>query len=260
MPDRPAVLDPSVGLRPLVASPLAGPLRFVRYGFMPNRLRYCGGDDNTTIFQYAVEGVSDGGLTPLLRKFNGALPYLQLIARANGIADPFDARVVEAYWIGNELLDGVEAGDLYRSLEERFGKHLPARIRDQVLRKPPAGAKPFHLFHVLDVYRHLESDVVGMAAMESCRISWGQVRELDGASVTVDRRPLVMVDGRLALGEARAERVLRSFEGMGFADDLSPGDWVSIHWGWICETLDARRLANLQRASAAALRLANQTI
>ena len=67
--------------------------------------------------------------------------------------------------------------------------HLPARVRDQVLRKPPAGAKPFHLFHVLDVYRHLESDSVGMAAMESCRISWGKVREVDGASVTVDRQP-----------------------------------------------------------------------
>jgi hypothetical protein len=68
------------------------------------------------------------------------------------------------------------------------------------------------------------------------------------------------VDGKLALGEARAERVLRAFEGRGFADDLSPGDWVSIHWGWICEALDARRLTNLRRASAAHLKLANQTI
>ncbi|MDP1807654.1 MAG: DUF6390 family protein, partial [Acidimicrobiales bacterium] len=146
------------------------------------------------------------------------------------------------------------------SLEERFGKHLPAKVRDQVLRKPPAGAKPFHLFHVLDVYRHLEADSVGMAAMENCRVSWGQVTDVDGASVTVDRRPLVQVGGKLALGEARAERVLRAFEGRGFADDLAAGDWVSVHWGWICEKLDRRRLANLQTASAAALSLANQTI
>jgi hypothetical protein len=26
------------------ASPLSGMLRFIRYGFMPNKLRYCGGD------------------------------------------------------------------------------------------------------------------------------------------------------------------------------------------------------------------------
>ncbi len=242
------------------AAPASGLLLFIRYAFMPNHLGYCGGNDNDTLLEHAVEGRPDPRLAPLLVKFTGAVPYLRTIAAANGIGDPFDPRVVEAYWIGNELLDGVEAGDLYRSLEERFGKHLPARIRDQVLRKPPAGAKPYHLFHVLDVYRHLEADSVGMAAMESCRISWGQVRQVDGASVTVDRQPLVMVDGKLALGEVRTERVLRAFEGRGFADDLAPGDWVSIHWGWICDTLDPRRLANLRTASAAALGIANQTI
>ena len=242
------------------AAPPSGLLLFIRYAFMPNHLGYCGGNENEVLLEHAVEGRPDPRLAPLLVKFTGAVPYLRTIAAANGIGDPFDPRVVEAYWIGNELLDRVEAGDLYRSLEERFGKHLPASVRAQVLRKPPAGAKPYHLFHVLDVYRHLESDVVGMAAMESCRISWGQVREVHGASVTVDRQPLLLVDGKLTLGEARAERVLRAFEGRGFADDVSPGDWVSIHWGWICESLDSRRLANLRRASAAHLALANQTI
>jgi hypothetical protein len=242
------------------AAPTSGLLLFIRYAFMPNHLGYCGGNENEVLLEHAVEGRPDPRLAPLLGKFTGAVPYLRTIAAANGIGDPFDPRVVEAYWIGNELLDGVEAGDLYRALEERFGRHLPAKVRDQVLRKPPSGAKPYHLFHVLDVYRHLEADSVGMAAMENCRISWGQVKEVDGASFTFDRRPLTMAGGKLALGQARAERVLRSFEGRGFADTLAPGDWVSIHWGWICETLDARRLANLRRASAAALALANQTI
>ncbi|MDQ2826329.1 MAG: DUF6390 family protein [Actinomycetota bacterium] len=241
-------------------APASGLLLFIRYAFMPNRLGYCGGSENEVLFEHATDGRTDPRLAPMLVKFTGAVPYLRTIAAANGIGDPFDPRVVEAYWLGNELLDGVEAADLYRSLDERFGKHLPARVRDQVLRKPPAGAKPFHLFHVLDVYRHLESESVGMAAMESCRISWGQVREVDGASVTVDRQPLVMAGGKLALGESRAERVLRAFEGRGFADEVAPGDWVSIHWGWVCETLDARRLANLRRSSAAHLALANQTI
>jgi len=238
------------------AAPPSGLLLFIRYAFMPNHLGYCGGNENEVLLEHAVEGRPDPRLGPMLVKFTGAVPYLRTIAAANGIGDPFDLRVVEAYWLGNELLDRVEAADLYRSLDERFGAHLPAKLRAQVLRKPPAGAKPF----VLDVYRHLESEQVGMAAMENCRISWGQVREVDGASVTVDRQPLVLVGGELALGPARAERVLRAFEGRGFADDLAPGDWVSVHWGWVCEALDARRLANLRRASAAHLALANQTI
>jgi hypothetical protein len=76
----------------LETRPLEGTLRFIRYAFMPNRLRYCGGDDNRTLFEYGVEEVTDGGLQPLLRKFSGALPHLQLIARANGLRHPFDTR------------------------------------------------------------------------------------------------------------------------------------------------------------------------
>src|ERR1700694_5784511 len=136
----------------LAVAPLEGTLRFIRYAFRPNRLRYCGGDDNRTLFEYGTLGLTDGGLPPLLRQFSGALPYLKLIARANGIAHPVDARVVEAYWIGNELLEGVEVRQLYDSLIERFGRQLTGRTRDLVLGKAPAGAHPHHSFHVLDVH------------------------------------------------------------------------------------------------------------
>ncbi len=241
-------------------APTSGLLTFIRYGFMPNHLGYCGGNDQDVLFEHATAGLPDARLAPLLAKFSGAVPYLRTIAAANGIRDPFDPRVVEAYWLGNDLLQRVEAGDLYRSLDERFGRQLPGKVKEQVLRKPPQGAKPYHLFHVLDVYRHLESREIGMATMESCRISWGQVREVDGAALVVDRRPLVEVGGKLALGEPRAERVLRSLSGRGFADQVVVGDWVSIHWGWTCEVLDAGRLADLEHYSAAHLALANQTI
>src|ERR1700720_3436122 len=105
-----------------VQTPLAGMLQFIRAGFMPNRLSYCGPvGDNRTLFDYGIAGQADGGLTPLLKRFTGALPYLQLIARANAIPDPFDVRVVEAYWLGNELLEHVEVRQLYDAMRERFG-------------------------------------------------------------------------------------------------------------------------------------------
>ncbi|MDP8988327.1 MAG: DUF6390 family protein [Actinomycetota bacterium] len=245
---------------PVVAAPPSGLLLFIRYAFMPNHLGYCGGDDQEVLLEHAAAGQADRRLAPLLAKFTGAFPYLRTIAAANGIRDPFDARVVEAYWLGNELLDGVEAAALFRSLEERFGRQLTGSVRQQVLRKPPQGARPYHLFHVLDVYRHLEHDEVGMAAMESCRVSWGQVRSVDGAELVVRRQPLVLREGKLALGDATDERVLRSISDRGFADDVGVGDWVSVHWGWTCEVLDQRRLANLQRWSGHHLALANQTI
>jgi hydrogenase maturation factor len=240
--------------------PLDGTLRFIRYGFMPNRLRYCGGDDNRTLFEYGLAQVTDGGLTPLLHRFTGALPYLQLIARANDIADPFDVRVVEAYWLGNTLLDHVEVRQLYDALLERFGKQLQGRTRDLVLGKAPAGAHPHHSFHVLDVHSRVGELEHSLATLESCRVSWGQVLRVDGADLVVERQPLVLRGGKLVLDDARTERVQRQIDGHGFADDATAGDWVSIHWGWVCEVLSAEQRLNLERYTRHHLRIANQTI
>jgi hypothetical protein len=244
----------------LETRPLEGTLRFIRYAFMPNRLRYCGGDDNRTLFEYGLEGVSDGGLQPLLRKFNGALPYLQLIARANGLADPFDARVVEAYWIGNELLEGVEARQLYASLQERFSSQLTARTRDLVLGKAPAGAHPHHSFHVLDVYSRVGELDATLGVLDSCRIGWGRVLSVAGAELTVERPPLVLAAGKLALAEPRVETLVRQVDGHGFVDQATPGDWVSTHWSWACEVLTERQRSNLERYTRHHLAIANQTL
>lgn len=239
---------------------LAGPLRFVRYGFMPNRLRYCGGDDNRTLLEYGVAGVVDGGLAPLLRRFTGALPYLQLIARANGIADPFDDRVVEAYWIGNQLLDGVEVRQLYDALLERFGKQLQGRTRELVLGKAPAGARPHHSFHVLDVHSRVGELGHSLPTLDNCRVSWARVLRLEGAEAIVERQPLVLRDGKLVLDAARQERLLRQVDGHGFVDGAQAGDWVAVHWGWLCEVLDQRQRHNLERYTGHHLALASQTL
>ncbi|CAN5269391.1 MAG: hypothetical protein H0V47_04765 [Chloroflexia bacterium] len=242
------------------SNPVVGTSRFIRYAFMPNRLRYCGVDDNSTLFEYGVENVVDGGLQPLLRSFQGAMPYLQLIARANGIADPFDERVVDAYWIGNSLLDGVEARQLYDHLDERFKKQLQGRTRDWVLSKAPAGARPHHNFHVFDVHSRTGELENTLETMDQCRVSWGKVVETAGPELIVERQPLVLLGGKLALGTAARERVARQVDGRGFADSAAVGDWVTVHWSWVCEVISQRQQANLVRYTDDHLRLANQTI
>ena len=240
---------------------IAGTTRFIRYAFMPNRLQYCGGDDNRSLLEYALADVREAPLPKMLRKFSGAVPYLLLIARGNGIADPFDDRVVEAYWLGNKLLERVEARELYDSLRDRYRKELSPRVMDRVAGKAPAGARPHHSFHVLDVWRHTErigSDA--LATMDSCRVSWGTVRTVEGGELVVARRPLVLRDGKLTLGEPQGERVTRLVEGRGFATDAKPGDVVSIHWGWVCEVLEERERAALERYTLHHLRLANETL
>ena len=253
--------SPLQGSTPVAAGSISGTTRFIRYAFMPNRLQYCGGDDNSTIFEYALAAVREPPLDGMLRKFSGAMPYLTLIARSNNIADPFDDRVVEAYWIGNELLDHVEVRDLYGSLRERYGKQLSPKLMELVAGKAPAGARPHHCFHVFDVWRtvnRLDGNV--LATLDNCRVSWGVVRAVEGADVVVERRPLVLREGQLVLGEAQPERVTRLVEGKGFATSVAPGDPVSLHWGWVCEVLTERQVRALERHTIHHLTLANQTI
>src|SRR5690349_16491491 len=117
----------------------AGPLLFARYAYPPNALGLCGADVRHTLLEYGAAGESDEGLAELARTFEGAWPYLELIAGANRIEDPLDVRVVEAYWVGNELLDRVDRGRLTTHLDERFRGRL-GRSRENVYAAANAGA------------------------------------------------------------------------------------------------------------------------
>jgi len=242
---------------------LDGVLRFGRYAFPPNQLGYCGPDDHDALLGYVVGKRPDQGMVELGRRFEGAYPYLQLIARSHGIADPFDARVVEAYWIGNGLLRGVDAGAFHDSLLERFGPRLREGERRRLAAKPGDGATPHHNFHVFEVYTRaglMNGDTAGplLDVMDSCRISWGEVVAVHPDRLTVSRRPLQLVLGKLGLGEAREVDAVAT--GGGYVGAVKPGDVVSMHWSWACEVLTRGELTRLATATSRALSLCNQTL
>jgi uncharacterized protein DUF6390 len=240
----------------------SGVLRFGRYAFPPNALGYCGPDDHDALLGYVVGGRADKGLVELGRRFEGAYPYLQLIARSNGIGDPFDARVVEAYWLGNRLLEGVDMGAFAGSLRERFGGRMRADAMRWLAAKPLAGATPHHNFHVFEVYTRaglMNGDASGplLSVMDSCRISWGEVVAVAADHLTVVRSPLELDAGKLALGAPREAEATAT--GGGYVPGVRPGDVVSMHWSWACEVLKPRELARLRESTRAALALCNAT-
>ncbi len=238
---------------------LDGPQIFARYAFMPNRLTYCGGQDHRALFDYCLAGVTDPGLRHLLRTFTGALPYLRLIAECNAISDPFDVRGVEAYWLGNELLQGVEAHALYDSLRTRFGNQMRARDFELVLGKAPAGAPPHHSFHVLEVCPRTGWPQA-ISFMDNCRISWGKVVALNDNTLTVEVMPLVIAGHRLALGLPEQRTVNRAIDGNGFVNTAQAGDWVSLHWGRPCQLLSPQQVTDLDRWTRYHLNIANETL
>lgn len=235
----------------------SGLLLFGRYAFPPNRLGYCGSDDHPALFGYLTEGRADGGLLELSQQFEGAYPYLRLIATANDIPDPFDPRVVEAYWIGNACLERVEASPFYESLKERFRSRMSSRSFGWMTSVLEWGARPHHNFHVLEVYRRAglmrdDRAAIGIERMDQCRVSWGRVIAVEGQEAIVKRSALELRDGKLVLGRPKPVRATLRLDGRGYVEEVRVGDIVSMHWSWICAVLTPsslrRLIANTHRA------------
>jgi hypothetical protein len=262
-------------------APPPGPVLFARYAFGPNRLGLCGPEDWRSLLELGVAGGSlkhdsgdpstkqiieiDRGLRDLAAGFEGAFPYLELIAHAHGIEDALDPRVVDAYWIGNALSDGVDPVVMTRSMEDRFRSSLGSDAWRWLADKPAVGARPTHAFHVLDVFPRVGlargSGVTdAMALMDSCRIRWGRVVEVRGDQLVVNVVPLHLQENKLVLGAEDRQVVRRWLDGTGFVADVEPGDTVSVHWDWACEVLSSSRLRALQWRTLRSMDIANQTI
>lgn len=238
-------------------SDTAGPLLFARYAYPPNALGLCGADSPRTLLDYGDAGAWDGGLAELARTFDGAWPYLELIAGANGIEDPLDARVVEAYWVGNELLDRVAPSALFHHVDTRFHGRL-GRAHEHVAAAVAGGAVPHHCFHVFAVYPWLgllRSGIVDepLHVLDQCRTTAAVVQSVDVETAEVLARPLCWDGTRLRLSEPAPRIVRWRHGGLSFVPDLTSGDRVALHWDFVCDRLLPRAQVALERATARAL-------
>ncbi len=241
-----------------------GILRCTRYAFGPNRLHYCGPDKNSEIKAYINEEEEDAGLEHLISQFQTLYPYLKYIAQINDIKDPFDIRVVEAYWLGNNLLEKIDQKSFYRHLvEDQKIKHkMGGKNFSLVEGKIGKGAMPHHSFHVLNIWKRTGHDdrEHTVETMDECRISWGKIVEIDGPSITVLTEPLLYSDKKLFLGTPAKRKLVRQLESEYDIEQIAVGNFVSIHWGVICEVITNEQVLNLKKYTLRNLTLANKTI
>lgn len=227
---------------------IAGAVQFARYAYPPNALGYCGPSDPLSLAGALGErDVAD--LSLLAREFDGAWPYLQLISGCNGIADPLDPRVVDAYWVGNGLLDRVPEHALLSSLDERFARRAGSSFPN-VANAVPFGGLPHHSFHVLAVYPWLGLLRAGredpaLDVIDQCRVRWGRVVSVSADDALVHASSLAFVDDRLVLAAGHEIRVRYTASSSGDGPDLRSGELVSLHWNWVCEKLSATRVRRL---------------
>lgn len=239
-----------------------GPTLFARYAYPPNERGSCGPPQHRALFEYGVVAQVDGGLRQLAKGFAGAWPYLEFIGGVHHL-DALDHRVVEAYWLGNQLLDRIDMTTFGNAMMERFRKQM-GRSWNRFEEAIPAGVVPHHSFHVFHVYPWVGLLDRGrgepLEVLQKCRIRWGQVISVTGDQVIVRSRPLTYDGRRLGLGPPELETATCAIDGVGLVGGLAPGEWVGLHWGWVCDRLTPRQLQNLRRFTARHLEIVNNRV
>jgi hypothetical protein len=238
-----------------------------RYAFAPNLFHYCGPERQNDLFEYIATGMTDRGLADIMGRFETLYPYLKLIAAANHISDPFDPSVVEAYWLGNRLLSRVPKRSFAGHLEDTLGLRRKTPVKDfaPMMDRAMDGV-PNHTFHVLNIFTRTGHHAIShtVSTMDQCRISWGRVEkgvssiknqvsgnESFGKQYVIKTQALTYQGGLLKLGSP----VMKVVTGIGLAPKV--GDWVSVHWGYICDVLTPRERMLLSRYTGSALAATN---
>lgn len=231
------------------------------YGLIPNKLGFCG-PKQELLRKFLVGQLSVPEIIPTLEKFEAAYAYYQLIAKKNKIDSPFNKKVVEAYWLGNDLLDKFTANDLRHFVEEEFCQPgllsgSEAKKRAQLI---PDGIKPHHSFHVLALGSVTGSvDFTGNTKLKDiCRIGWGRVIKLKSKNtrpalpgkvgekgktgkIAVSYNPLV---GKkiIKFGKAIKKEINWNKD---ILPEVEAGDWVSFHWNHALQKLNEDDIVNL---------------
>ncbi|MFH1200163.1 MAG: DUF6390 family protein [Candidatus Micrarchaeota archaeon] len=234
-----------------------GLVRACRYSFITNRLGYCGSEGAFGQFDEFLKNPSPAladKIRALFPTFPGLYAYLRLIGESNGL-QPLDSRVVEAYWLGNELLGAVPsdavAGMIRRDL---CGPGLLPKTVAEAKASPLIGLPavyPHHSFHVLHVNFVTGKVEPVLPNLNKCIIQWGKVESVDSAGLQVAGIRLDVGEGGFFLTDT-TKRIAR-----GLACDVAAGDWVSIHWDCAIEAISRRQAGALKRYTLENIRLAN---
>ena len=239
-----------------------GLLMCARYSSAPNYFGYCGPPQNSSLIDHLREDIGDKEVEHILSQFDTLYLNLKLIAFENKISDPFNKKVVEAYWIGNRLLNNVKNKDYVSLLSEKFRleKKIGIKKFDQLKYKFLTNQTlPHHSFHVFNIFKrtgHVNS-IHTLETMDSCRIGWGKIIKLN--PLTLSTNQLTMNHKQLTLSQPVIKQLKIDYKGKSFLQNLKIGDRVSFHWGFVCDILTPQQVKNLEFYTQKAIDFYNQS-
>lgn len=230
-----------------------------RYAFPPNSLHLCGPEKQADLGFYTTSSLVSEHTREILSEFSTLYPYLQLIAGENGISDPFDKRVVEAYWLGNTLLASVKKNIFITHIDDQLlmNKRMSKKEKIILNQKIINWGLPHHAFHVLHMYARTghTMDRHTLHTMDACIINWGKVEEIYTDSLVVATQPLKQTVDGIVLGNIIKRIIHHAGKDDTVVKTLYVGDWVSYHWGKLCTKLTIRQKKQLMTYTTFALQM-----
>jgi len=217
-----------------------------RFSYITNFLRFCGPEEASTQFlEYIKNKKNSEEIKESLKRFEGLYPYLSAIAEKHN-KNFYDYDVVEAYWIGNKLLDSFEDDDLKIIIKKLMQRGLPKSIGTKLIKNLPSGFAPHHNFNVfyVGVGRTTGSVETTLQNMDNCRTSWGYVIEVQCNSLIVKTQSLKKIKNKFYLDEEQTKTAVYLKE---MLPEIKNGDVVVLHWGFAPIILEEKQVENLKK-------------
>lgn len=229
------------------------------FSFVVNKKGYCGPKEAQKAFNEYISNPSEENVTKLtnsFKDFESLYPYLKAIAKKHGkkYSDP---EVIEAYWIGNSLLDSFTDSDMRDIIESLVERGLPRILAENRKENMPSGLKPMHAAHVLYIgVGHVTGSVeTNLVNMNKCIIKPAIVKEIKENALIVTEKPLMTKDKKILVSENEKELEVEYIKEL--LPNLKEGDVVAIHWEFAAKILTEKEQKQLKHYTEKTIKTIN---
>ncbi len=225
-----------------------------RFSLPPNSLGYCGKDSAPEKFKSCVIDGKCAVVEEELKHFIVLYPYLRTISKISGLPK-FSYKVIESYWLGNDLLLKAKQKD-YLVLLNFFEKQgVPDWLIKELRNKKPKKFIPTHLFQVLHVGVGRASGSVpyNLETINNCMIRWGKVQKIVLRTAKIKLNSLKKVRNGFQLSQ-----ITVAFPFIpGFVSGIKAGDIVAVHWKQIVKILTKKETRSISYWTSEVLKVIN---
>lgn len=202
-----------------------------RFAYKPNKLDYCGSTPaQAAIYQCIVYNKCQG-LESHMQTFKGLNAYLNLFSRK--FDKPiFDYASIEAYWIGNELLEEFKPDDFQQLVQYFADQSVPDFFLAELQEKFAKLQLPFYPHHSFNVFFVGVGNVTGSVEYNLKNINNCLIRSAKIIAINENEQQLEVETEEISQVEpVKWTKVSRfiNFQPE-FFNKLKTGHYIAIHW------------------------------